>query len=442
MKSLSRALDAGRFACVGFWGDVLIDMDMPVHSRVNYAEGGMIYKHDPKDGIRLRPGGAANAATRLAGVGTACRLFGFVNEDTRKMMETFGVDTAACHDCPHWGVPRKTRLIGLGVEPRMDCEAYGYGLEEELDDQQRRLVRRIAQAELDALVLTDCGKGTVDMDMLIDAINGRSIPVVVDTKSAVDVSGPNTVVKIKDDDLMAYCNEGDLLEAITWVSLEDEARMVVTRGGECPLIVEGENVRTLEVRPRVRGGQSFSRIGTGDTFSAFLALFLSVGADLDTAVEWACMAATAAGCGPYRAPPLRPEVMAMAEGSAVSKILDSSDLAAWLTKRVAGKLLVTTGRFAPFGVGHAKLLECCRDMANYVLVILEPSQGQASSILAACEYVDAVYICDGDVAQAVECVEKRLGRPVDIFARPSCDHNKPVPGGDSVKEVINVPVEV
>lgn len=252
--------------------------------------------------ITLTPGGAANVAVNLVGLGADPALVGVVGADgtadrLRGVLTDRGIG-------PGWliadaGRPTtlKTRIVAHGQQMlRADRES-----RRPIDDD---LVRLIEQGvgdlvmECDAVVISDYGKGLLTPAVTAAAIRlgrDRHLPIVVDPKGLhygkyrdAGIVTPNAGEAAAASHLEIH-DEADLIEAGRRLlsDLETEA-ILITRGEKgMSLFERGERVHHLPTYAR----EVYDVTGAGDTVVATLTLALAAGADYRAAAELANRAA-------------------------------------------------------------------------------------------------------------------------------------------------------
>ena len=371
-----------------------------------------------------RPGGAANVAMNLAGLGCQTLLAGFWGNDAEQR-ELAGFLEAAKIDVTgvvSTGLPTisKTRIVGRQQQLlRLDIESRERPSEA---DQQRLMERAEALAtKVHAVVLSDYAKGALSVELcerVIRAARAGGVPVLADPKSPdfSKYSGATTVCP----------NLGELALATGVAAHETEALLIA---GESlrkehdlrflTVTMSEKGIRVLSeggvYHSPTRAREVFDVSGAGDTVIATLAAGLAAGLELNTAVELANVAAGIVVGKVGTVPIAHHELIAALTPSsgigAGEKILDRERLATRVAEwRAAGQTIVfTNGCFDLLHVGHVTLLEDCRKFGSKLVLGLNtdasvsrlkgPSrpivgERERSRVMAALAAVDAVVLFD------------------------------------------------
>lgn len=369
-----------------------------------------------------QPGGAANVAMNLAGLGASVKVVGFAGEDADRMrlealLAAAGVESAIISIA---GFPTISKMRILGGQQqmlRLDIETK--------DAPPPAAYDHLVEAVLDgfpsssAIILSDYAKGVltpVVCQQIIKAARDHNIPVLVDPKSA-DFSryrGATTICP----NLYELANalhvssfELDALLADAQCIIPDlgVAYLVVTLS-EKGIAVVRENSHS--VAPAV-ARQVFDVSGAGDTVISVLALSVACGLPVEDAVQLANVAAGVVVGKVGTVPIQKFELIAALSGElavhAEEKIFGLDRLlgrvAAW---RLSGqKIVFTNGCFDLLHIGHITVLERARQEGDRLIVALNDDTSVASlkgpgrplvgqreraQILAALAAVDAVVI--------------------------------------------------
>jgi D-beta-D-heptose 7-phosphate kinase/D-beta-D-heptose 1-phosphate adenosyltransferase len=371
-----------------------------------------------------RPGGAANVAMNIAGLGAKATLFGFVGDDENGAILEACVREAAV-------IPELTRvasyptttklriLSGKQQMLRLDTEQVAGYPPESYAALLARLDATLESA--DAVVLSDYAKGSLTESAcrhLIEAARTRGIPVLVDPKQR-DFSRYRGATTI--------CPNLSELSAVVGVSAKDpEALLTAAQtlvpqlGLQCLIATMSEKgiailkENSRSVAPAV-ARQVFDVSGAGDTVIATLALALASGLETETAVQLANVAAGIVvgkvGTVPVTRDELLTSLMPEIELRAEEKVLPLDHLkvrtSAW---RSAGQSIVfTNGCFDILHIGHITLLEDARREGDRLIVAINSdasvqklkgptrpivAERERGRILAALAAVDAVIVFD------------------------------------------------
>ena len=327
-----------------------------------------------------RPGGAANVAMNLAGLGCQALLAGLWGADTEQRelaaaleaahIDTTGVVTSSLPTIS------KTRIVGRTQQLlRLDIESRDRPSGQELANLEARVLALLEKVH--AVVLSDYAKGALSNGLCaatIRAARRAGIPVLADPKtpdlskySGATMVCPNlselaqaTGVSL---DTKGSRNLDALLAAAEQQRAEHEFDYLTATMSE-------RGIRVLSAagsyHSPARAREVFDVSGAGDTVIATLAASLAAGLKVETAVDLANLAAGIVVGKVGTAPIAHHELIALlTPSSALSgteKILDRQHLAARIADwRASGETIVfTNGCFDLLHVGHITLLEDCR----------------------------------------------------------------------------------
>ena len=254
-------------------GDVMLDVEMQVQPRENY-EGAAICLTGTRQ--IYYPGGAANVAALLQGLGHNVSLFGLVGSDWAGK-ELYNVLNKIEKHCLALLLTTtvKTRIHDDGMLIRVDCEnpkACDWAVE--------RCLREIESTCPDCVVFSDYGKGVFDrhVKVAVQRIIQRepAIPTVVDPK---------------------LCNYADIWDGCTVATptAEEVDQLVLnvrsiatTHGAEGAVVTDDFGITAIPCR-EVENPQT---VGAGDAFTAGIASALSQGDNIMKAAQFAVEFAT------------------------------------------------------------------------------------------------------------------------------------------------------
>jgi D-beta-D-heptose 7-phosphate kinase / D-beta-D-heptose 1-phosphate adenosyltransferase len=378
-----------------------------------------------------QPGGAANVAMNLAGLGAQVTLLGFTGDDAdREALEQL-LKTArvACRLTRTEGMPTTCKLRILGGNQqmlRLDTESNGARPAEAYE-------RLLADFEAvlpsaDVVILSDYAKGVLTDALcttLIQKSRSANVPVLVDPKSRdwKRYSGATTI-----------CPNLNELSLATGESAKDVARALAA-GQQ---IIASLNLEYLTVTLSEKGiavlyptrqvllpavaRNVFDVSGAGDTVVATLALGIAGKLPIESAAQLANIAAGIVVSKVGTVPIQRDEMIGALSDEiglhAEEKVLPLERLqaraASW---RSSGKRIVfTNGCFDILHVGHISLLAAARRQGEKLIVGINsdasvkrlkgPSRPlvgelERAQMLAALTAVDAVVIFAEDTPLAV-----------------------------------------
>ena len=371
-----------------------------------------------------RPGGAANVAMNVVGLGAQATLFGFLGEDSEGMalergMREVGAELAVTR-VKDRATTTKLRILSAKQQIlRLDTEQTERYSDAACDALLANVERALPEAH--AVVLSDYAKGVLTEEVcqrVIRAASQRGVPVLVDPKHR-DFARYRGAT--------AICPNLAELASVTGVSAREVDALLTAGQALVPGLELGCLVATMSekgiavLRERSRflapavARQVFDVSGAGDTVIATLALAVASGLEMETAVQLANVAAGIVvgkvGTVPVSRDELltslSPEIGLLAE----EKVLTLEPLkvraAAW---RAAGESVVfTNGCFDLLHIGHITLLEAARREGGRLVVGINSDasvralkgparpivgERERGRILAALAAVDAVIVFD------------------------------------------------
>lgn len=373
-----------------------------------------------------RPGGAANVAMNLAGLGCQVVLAGFWGDDAEKTalqmaLETAGIDTTGVVT---GGLPTisKTRIMsGQRQLLRLDIESTE---KQSGNEQQRLLDAAVALTDkVDAVVLSDYAKGALTPGLcyaVIRAARERGIPVLADPKtpdfgkySGATMVCPN-LKELSTATGVSVHEINELLERGEQQRKEHELAFLCVTMSEKGIRVLSED-DSFHSPARAREVSDVS--GAGDTVIAVLAAGMAGGLSIRTCVELANLAAGIVVGKVGTVPIAHHELIALLTPSSGirfgEKILDRPRLATRVQEwRAAGETIVfTNGCFDLLHIGHVTLLEDCHKFGSKLVLGLNTDasvqrlkgptrpvvgERERSRVMAALASVDAVVLFDED----------------------------------------------
>ena len=373
-----------------------------------------------------RPGGAANVAMNLAGLGCTTLLAGFWGNDTEQrelavFLEKAGVDTTGVVTTTLPTIS-KTRILGRMQQLlRLDIESR----ERPSAENQQHLLERVEQlvSKVHAVVLSDYAKGALTAELCEAAIRTArrlGVPVLVDPKST-DFSMYSGAT--------AVCPNLKELSAATGVAVHEIEELLIAGEAQrrehdltyLTLTMSEKGIRVLSeagtFHSPARAREVYDVSGAGDTVIATMAACLAAGLTIETAVELANLAAGIVvgkvGTVPIAVHELIAALTPSSGIRAGEKILDGDRLVKRVAEwRAAGESIVfTNGCFDILHVGHITLLEDCRRFGSKLVLGLNsddsisrlkgPSrpivgERERSRVMAALAAVDAVVLFKED----------------------------------------------
>ena len=401
-------------------GDVMLD-------RYIWGDVERISPEAPVPVVRLahrseQPGGAANVAMNIAGLGAQVTLAGFAGQDEER---------TALEACLHKagvtaqltlfaGCPTTSKLRILGGQQqilRLDVEQTK-GYPQQAYDALLAGIRS-ALPGVRAVVLSDYAKGVLSEEVcraVIEQARALGIPVLVDPKHR-DFSRYRGATTI--------CPNLHELSVATGIAPKETEPLLAAAAAMLPALALDYLIVTLSekgiavVRPG--GTQTFPAVarqvfdvsGAGDTVVATLALSLASGLPIEAAVPLANIAAgivvSKIGTVPITRDELITSLMPEIELQASEKLLELSRLQtrvhAWRSR--GERIVFTNGCFDLLHVGHITLMEDARRQGDRLIVAINSdasvsglkgptrpvvSERDRGRVLAALAAVDAVIV--------------------------------------------------
>jgi rfaE bifunctional protein nucleotidyltransferase chain/domain len=425
-------------------------------------------------GTRLAPGGAANAAANLAGLGARVRLVGPVGDDPdaaelRQVLEAHGVDVSGLVAVPGRATPAKRRLVADGqLVARFDSTP---GPLEPAAAARVAEVLTAALARCPSLLVSDYGLGVaapavreavvrarpalellvVDAHELAPWAAARPTavtPNAAETRRLLAAAGPAAVGPPPSvpggDGAAASDRDAGSDAGPAAYAVRNAPTLLAASGAQLvAATVDSEGAVLLGAgrqphRVRVRPVPESATTGAGDTFTAALTLGLAAGADPAGALELACAAAE---CVVRRTGTVVCDRQLLARclgGDPAAGVVDGDELAALLAgyRRRGLRVVFTNGCFDILHAGHLAYLEEARRLGDVLVVGLNsdesvcrlkgpdrPVTGERdrAALLAALPAVDHVVVFAED--SPVRLIE--LVRP-DVYVK----------GGDYTPEML------
>jgi D-beta-D-heptose 7-phosphate kinase/D-beta-D-heptose 1-phosphate adenosyltransferase len=371
-----------------------------------------------------QPGGAANVAMNIVGLGAKASLFGFFGDDgegasLEHCLRRAGVEA---HLTPVVSHPTTTKLRIVGGKQqmlRLDTETTdGYP-----SDAYEDLVNKVEAAipSAGALVLSDYAKGVLSEQTcrrLIQKAREQGIPVLVDPKQrSFERYRHATTICPNLHELSVTTNLASnevepILEAGQAMVSKLGLKYLTVTLSEKGIAVLAPDERS--VFPAV-ARQVFDVSGAGDTVIATLALALASGLEIQTAVPLANVAAgivvSKVGTVPVTRDELLTTLMPEIELHAHEKLLsrDRRKKRGSAGRSSGESIVFTNGCFDLLHIGHITLLENARAQGDRLIIAINsdasvkglkgPSrpivgERERAYVLGALAAVDAVVIFD------------------------------------------------
>jgi len=370
------------------------------------------------------PGGAANVAMNIVGLGAKATVVGFVGEDEDANILSLELLAAGVRSSlvpvSQFPTISKLRIVSGNQQMlRLDCENTSLRPQASYDVLIQRA--REAMSHCSAVILSDYAKGTLTDSVCAILINDArtlGIPVLVDPKSRSFEKYRNATTVCPNLHELSFA-VGDSAHDIE--KLLDAGESYVEQYGFDYLTVTLGEKGIAVVRKGARkrapavARQVFDVSGAGDTVIATLALCLACGVEIDSAIELANIAAgivvSKVGTVPIDRNSLLGALSQDVPLSAEEKILTRERLLARVaTWRLAGERIVfTNGCYDLLHVGHIILLERARRQGDKLIIAVNSDDSvrrlkgptrplvgeqERARVLAALEVADAIVIFD------------------------------------------------
>ncbi len=364
-------------------GDVMLD-------RYIWGDVERISPEAPVPVVRLahrseQPGGAANVAMNIAGLGAAVTLAGFAGQDEeRSALEACLARAGVASELtavPGHPTTSKMRILGGQQQIlRLDVERTK-GYRREAYDALLKGVEA-ALPSVRAVVLSDYAKGVLTEEVcraIIDSARRQGIPVLVDPKHrdftryrGATTICPNLQELSVATGIPAKETEPLLLAARDLLPSLGLDYLTVTLSEKGIAVVGPKQTHTYPAVAR----QVFDVSGAGDTVIATLALSLASGLPIEAAVPLANIAAgvvvSKVGTVPITRDELITSLMPEIELQASEKLLPLDRLItrvhAWRSK--GERVVFTNGCFDLLHVGHITLMEDARRQGDRLIVAI------------------------------------------------------------------------
>lgn len=280
-------------------GDVMLD---------RYWWGGVtrISPEAPVPVVRLKstsmaPGGAANVAVNVSGLGADAILLGLVGEDDEaklfpSLLEGAGVSAEHLIAVEGRSTTVKTRVIAHSQQVvRVDQED-SHPIDSETEDRIRARIADLAP-EVDAIAVSDYAKGMLTEKVLQElfsaaAKHGKSVLVDPKGKNYAKYRGA-TILTPNRREAAEACNFDDngnvVDEAGSKLMSDLELQALLITQGEEGMTLFRKSLEPLHLTAVAR--EVYDVTGAGDTVIATLATAIGAGADLAVAAQLANVAA-------------------------------------------------------------------------------------------------------------------------------------------------------
>ena len=371
-----------------------------------------------------QPGGAANVAMNLAGLGAQVTVVGFGGgDDDQDMLESLLREAGVkCSIVACQGVPTTSKLRVLAGHQqllRMDSEPKRADFNGAADSLLRYAMENLPGTSV--VVLSDYAKGVLSERVcrsIIDEARRLRVPVVVDPKGR-DFARYHGATTICPNARELAAATGESASDLKWLLAAGQS-MVAALNLQYMLVTLSEKGITIlrqDSRCHVPAAarQVFDVSGAGDTVVAVVAVAVGAGVSIEAAVRLA-NAAAGVVIGKVGTVPIQREELLGALGQEFQPGSDEKVMPLeGLLTRVAGwrsqgsQIVFTNGCFDLLHMGHITLLEKARRMGDRLIVAVNSDRSvralkgserplvrehDRARIVAALAAVDAVVVFD------------------------------------------------
>lgn len=437
-------------------GDFMIDRYILGDAKRVSPEAPVPVVHATSEQERL--GGAGNVAANLVGLGAQVVCYGVHGDDSSgerlcKMLGELGADASAMLACADRPTIQKIRVMAHNQQMlRVDREDAG----ELSAAAQRQLQDDLFDAEWDAIIISDYGKGCLSAEFtqaIIAEAQRRKVPSLVDPKhkdlsryAHATLVTPNR----NEAELAAGCAMPSLADVATiGEKLRAQAQLealLITLGAEGMYLLTAAGEAT-HIPTSAR--QVYDVTGAGDTVISALAISLACGYDNVLAMQLANAAAGIAVSKVGTTMVGREELLRnLRTSTPAGKVVDENDaqLAPMLEHfRLEGrKIVFTNGCFDILHAGHVRYLRAARGLGDVLVLGLNDDASVArlkgperpfnelqdrAEVLAALEFIDLVVPFAEDTP---ENLVKKICP--DVLVKGADYKDKGVAGAEFVKQ--------
>jgi len=339
-------------------------------------------------------GGAANVARNIQLVGADAELYGVWGQDQageqlRALLVKDGVDCRQIIATEERSTVKKTRIYARNQQlVRIDWEQI-HPISETL---QTQLLANLEKTRVDAILVSDYGKGTLTeafLQKLIAYANSKGIPVVVDPKGhdytryrGCRLITPNRKETCQALGLDESCQHDPRELARSLQKRYGLQDVLVTLGAEGMMLLNHRDDSSHYLPAEAR--EVYDVSGAGDTVAAVMTLGIASGCNPQVAMRFANIAAGLVVEKLGTQPIHRTELEAAMEKEPSKdqhmapsrKILDLEKLLAKraFLKEKGKKVVMTNGCFDILHAGHVKYLQATKSLGDYLVVAVNTDE--------------------------------------------------------------------
>lgn len=427
-------------------GDVMVDQETVGTAARLSSEAPIPILGDLRHAKRL--GGGANVAANLWALGVEAPIISVVGQDEAGSwlkasiegeMHCILTDSARPTTVKHRIFSDRVQMLRIDTEATAPIP----------NDAQARLIESILGMALDAIVISDYGKGVVTESICRAAIS-KGVPVIVDSKR-VDVSwfkGCSVYKPNLDEGRKVSRSKADASPIHVLKKLRGcvNAGQIMMTASEQGVFLSDSDGKIHHLACKTDKNNVVDVCGAGDTVSASVAAAVALGVG-----DPALLMSLAMGCA---------DTVVKTRGTCVLSVPDivtnaphakhvSLELLRWICDRCrpVRKIVLTNGCFDLWHQGHLDHLSQCAEAGNMLVVALNTDEsirrlkGETRPIIkedhrvakmCALPHVDFVVLFDDDTPlRVVEAIQP------DVLAKSAKDYTvSTVIGRDYAREVL------
>ncbi len=377
--------------------------------------------------VEERAGGAGNVALNITALGGRSRLLSLTGNDEpasalKALLEKHAID---CHFVAVEGSSTVTKLRIISRQQQLIRLDFEDGFVNS-DSSAIEAVFRQQISQVDAVVLSDYGKGTLDnVHRLIDMARGKGKPVLVDPKGTDFNRYRNaTLITPNLAEFEAACgackDEKTLVDkGVAALEAFDLTALLITRGEQGMTLLR-RDMEPFHLPTHAR--EVFDVTGAGDTVIATLAAGLATGLDYPGATRLANHAAgvVVGKLGTATVTTRELQTAMLAHEPLRRGVMSESELERVLEKAREGgeRIIMTNGCFDILHPGHVAYLSQARELGDRLIVAVNDDDSvrrlkganrpvnslmQRMAVLSGLESVDWVVPFSEDTPERLIC---------------------------------------
>ena len=331
------------------------------------------------DHTTYTPGGAANVAVNISGVGASVFLLGYAgNDENRKKLEKLADEKSIEHNFISIKNPTitKARVIGEHQQiVRMDFED-PMANDEDAEEELKKVFMQQIKKKCDAVILSDYGKGICSEKLcqfIIKICAEKNIPTIIDPKgtrwekySGSYIATPNfSEFKAMVGSEISN-NDEDLEKHVRSIAEKyNLQKLLVTRSEKGMSCFDGKSIIHMPTKAK----EIFDVSGAGDTVVAILSVCLGAKLNIE---ESLLVANKAAGIvvGKLGTASVTIEEIEQSFDDERKKVIGLNDLESIVAslRRRGKKIVFTNGCFDLVHAGHVKVLKEAKSFGDILIL--------------------------------------------------------------------------